>query len=510
MGALSPLRMRWLPHDAGSCNTGRVIRWLRAHAPRPHVSAPLARLRLRTKVSMFFGLLALVASVSLSVVTYTITRSSLLDQRATTAKQQAIGNAARVLAVLRSQPAADEFRSAFANVDPEQGDGFNLVQRSDGELVGFDLRSLEAFPPELRAAVEDGQSGIQRFYFNGNYYIGAGVDLADVGAQYFEAFPLASTERNLQSLAIAFTVGSAVTVILASSIGVWTGRRLLRPLARITDAAGEIAAGDLRTRVARERDRDLEPLVESFNGMADAVQARIEREERFTSDVSHELRSPITALAAATDVLDGRRDELPERARQAVDVVVDQVRRFDGMVLDLLELSRIDAGASDLHLERVDLVSLTRRVAGRYGFAGLPVEVAGEVSSDNGCQATIDRIRFERILGNLLDNAKHHAEGPVRVVIEPAPHPYVDIVVEDAGPGIDEDERVRIFERFTRGKASRHRVGTGLGLALVSEHVQALGGMTWVEDRPGGGSRFVVRLVRGADDDSGATIGFAS
>lgn len=455
---------------------------------------------------MFFGLLALIASVSLSVVTYTITRSSLLDQRATAAKQQAIGNAARVLVDLRRQPGADEFRIAFADVDPEQEDGFNLVQRSDGELVGFDLRSLDAFPPELRAAVEDGQSGIQRFYFNGDYYIGAGVYLADVDADYFEAFPLTSTERNLRSLLIAFTVGSAVTAILASSIGVWTGRRLLRPLGRVTNAAGEIAAGDLRTRVAPERDRDLEPLVDSFNGMADAVQARIEREERFTSDVSHELRSPITALAAATDVLEGRREELPERTRQVVDVVIDQVRRFDGMVLDLLELSRIDAGAADLHLEVADVVGLSRRIAGRYGFAELPIDVIDGAHRS----ATVDRIRFERILGNLLDNAKNHANGPTRIVIESAPGAFVDVVVEDAGPGVDDEERSRIFERFTRGQTSRHRVGTGLGLALVAEHAHALGGEAWVEDRPGGGSRFVIRLLRGADETPGETGGAGS
>ena len=155
--------------------------------------------------------------------------------------------------------------------------------------------------------------------------------------------------------------------------------------------------------------------------MADAVQARIEREARFASDVSHELRSPITALAAAAEVINGRRGELPDRTQQALDVVVGQVRRFDDMVIDLLELSRIDAGATDLHTEEVDVAMLCRRVASRNGFAELPIDVAGHPGG-NGAPVTavVDKLRFERILANLLENAAHHGGGPLRISIEPA------------------------------------------------------------------------------------------
>jgi hypothetical protein len=135
--------------------------------------------------------------------------------------------------------------------------------------------------------------------------------------------------------------------------------------------------------------------------MADAVQERIEREQRFASDVSHELRSPITALTAAVEVLDARRSDLPERTQQALDVVVSQVRRFDAMVIDLLELSRLEAGAQDLHPESVDIVELCDRVSQRFGYGELPIEVHRRANR----RALVDRVRFERILGNLLDNA---------------------------------------------------------------------------------------------------------
>ena len=109
--------------------------------------------------------------------------------------------------------------------------------------------------------------------------------------------------------------------------------------------------------------------------MADALQSRIQREARFASDVSHELRSPITALAAAVEVLDKRREEVPERSRQALDVVVNQVRRFDLMVLDLLEISRFDAGVAELNCEPVVLGDFVQRVAAANGFGDVPIDV---------------------------------------------------------------------------------------------------------------------------------------
>jgi signal transduction histidine kinase len=320
------------------------------------------------------------------------------------------------------------------------------------------------------------------------------IPIAEVEADYYEAFELDSTADTLSSILLALVIGSAITVLLATGVGIWTSRRLVQPLGRITDAAGEIASGDLSTRVALEGDPDLDRLVNSFNDMADAVQARIEREARFASDVSHELRSPITALAAAAEVIHGRRGELPDRTQQALDVVVGQVRRFDAMVIDLLELSRIDAGATELHTEEVDIVALCRRIIDRNGFRDLPLDVPDHAGNGSPLSATVDKLRFERILANLLENANHHGGGPTRVSIERTDGPFLLVVVEDAGPGVARGERLRIFERFARGSAARHRIGTGLGLALVSEHATAQGGDAWVEDRPSGGARFVVRI----------------
>ena len=148
-----------------------------------------------------------------------------------------------------------------------------------------------------------------------------------------------------------------------------------------------------------ERSRPRPPR-RTFNDMADAVQTRIEREVRFASDVSHELRSPITALSAAVEVLDARRNDLPDRTQQALDVVVSQIRRFDDMVIDLLELSRIDAGVTDLHTETVDLAELCdrvsapvrlRRAAHRRPPPGAPASPWSTGSGSSASSATCSR-----------------------------------------------------------------------------------------------------------------------
>lgn len=442
-------------------------------------------LRLRTRVTLFFSLTALVASLALAVVTYAVARSVLIEQRQETARNQAYTNAQTILDQLINDQQVEtrDLRT--------EDEGFALLILSDGQRALTDFsRSQFDFPTELVAAVGLGSSAQQRYDLDGAPYVAIGIDMPAVGAKYFEAVPMESTESNLRAIATALTIGSIVTIVLAGALGWWTSRRLLRPLSRVATAAGEIASGGLDARMPAESDPDLDRLASSFNEMADAVQTRIEREARFASDVSHELRSPITALTAAVEVLDGRRADLPDRTQQALDVVVSQVRRFDSMVMDLLELSRIDAGSTELHREDVDPRDLIPRIAQRYGFGDVPFEIDRKVPA----LIKLDKLRFERILANLLDNAREHGGGPVRVSMEMRGRHAFVLAVDDAGPGVARGERSRIFERFARGSAARHRVGTGLGLSLVAEHAQAHGGEAWVEDRPGGGARFLVSI----------------
>ena len=441
---------------------------------------------------MFFSLTALVASLALAVVTYGVARSFLVDQRSKVIEAQAISNATLVQRTLLGPPVPDkEAISKLVLSLKQSGEGFAFLNVADsGEF--HDARfQRSSFPAELMGAVvAQGGGETQRFSFEGEPYMAVGINIPSAHAQYYEAVPLSDTDSALRSISTALLIGIAVTTIFAGALGWSTSRRLLRPISRVSTAAGEIASGGLDTRMAPEADPDLARLVKSFNDMADAVQTRFEREARFASDVSHELRSPITALTAAVEVLDGRRADLPERSQQALDVVVGQVRRFDQMVMDLLELSRIDAGSTEMLREEVDIEELVTRIAHRYGFGETPIEIDPKVPRT----VRVDKLRFERILANLLDNAREHAGGPSRIKVEPHGRHGIALSVDDAGPGVARGERARIFERFARGSAARHRVGTGLGLALVAEHAQAHGGEAWVEDRPGGGARFKVSI----------------
>ncbi len=468
---------------------------------------PRIRLGLRGRMVTFFGLAALAAAIALSLVTYASTRSYLLGQRTDVAKRQAFNNAQLVRTVIAGD--RSNVADVMTNIRSERG-GYAVLhlEATETSVESFyaqePLRFTQSnLPPELIDRTIAGASGRQRFSFNGQPYEGVGVAIPSLGAQYFEAFPLSDVQTTLRTIQTTLVVGVILITIAAGILGLTMSRTVLQPLARVTKAANTIATGGLDTRLDPENDPELDQLVESFNEMADAVQARIEREQRFASDVSHELRSPVTALAAAVDVIVARRDDFTDRNRQAIDIVASQVRRFDRTVVDLLELSRLDAGASESQLEDVDVVDFVGRIMARHGFAAVPIVVDGAHQAEP--RPLLDRRRLERILVNLLENARDHAGGATRVVIDIQSETVV-ISVDDAGPGVAVSERDRIFERFARGSASRNSTGSGLGLAIVAEHARALGGEATVDNAPDGGARFVVTVSRrlGANDGEGS------
>jgi signal transduction histidine kinase len=229
--------------------------------------------------------------------------------------------------------------------------------------------------------------------------------------------------------------------------------------------------------------------------MAQALQDRVERDTRFASDVSHELRSPLMTLAASIEVLENQRDELPERAQAALDLMSGDIDRFRQLVEDLLEISRFDAGVVRLELDEVHLAELVMQAVSASTDSDVPVELDAELA---GVVVEADKRRLVRVIANLIGNAAKYAGGATAVSLRKVDD-GVQIAVEDRGPGVAEDDRALIFDRFSRGSSAGRRGssdGVGLGLALVAEHVRLHGGNVWVEDRADGeeGARFVIEL----------------
>lgn len=430
-------------------------------------------------------------SATLSVLTYGLVRTNLVQQREESAVNQAYVDARLVRDGLRS-PATSGITQVLASLDTPEHAGvvLHVDDRwfANSLLVGRDL-----IPGALRRAVAEGRPARQRFDSGGEPWLAVGVPIPRGGPELFEAFSLAEVDRTLEVLGYSLAGAALLTTMAGAAVGRWASARVLRPLSNVSDAAAAIGEGSLDVRLVSPPDKDLARLAESFNSMVSALADRIERDARFASDVSHELRSPLTTLSTSLDVLRTRREELGERGRSAFDLVDAEVRRFQRLVEDLLEISRFDAGVAELEVEEVDL-----RVLVRHAIARSAPEVPVRVEVGPGGATVLgDKRRLERVVANLVENAAAYGGGATSIGLVRRAG-MVQVLVEDEGAGVPVTERRKVFERFFRGSAAGSRGaggGSGLGLALVAEHVRLHGGRVWVEEGPNDrGARFVVEL----------------
>jgi two-component system sensor histidine kinase MtrB len=437
------------------------------------------------------GVTGLLVAVAGAFLTYAAARQYLVEQRESTAVHQAYVNARLARNVLRTDE--PDVRGFIASLGG--GTASESILRYRGEAFATSLViGPDQIPRGLERVVAEGDVGHQRYRdAAGGLHLAVGVPVAAVEADYYELFSLAELERTLELLAQALGIGVAGAALVAATVGWLAANRLVRPLRPVADAAELIAGGALDTRLSVPADPDLRRLTEAFNRMAEALEARIERETRFAADVSHEVRSPLAAVAAAVEIINRRRDQLPPQVTEAFTVLSEKVALFQRMVLDLLEISRLDGGTAVLSEDAVEVRHLIDRMADLHGVRGATVEVAADVPS----HIRADRRRLAQAIGNIFDNANRYAGGVTRISVT-APGPdQVRIEIDDGGPGIDEEERDAIFGRFARGAAGTaagSSTGTGLGLALTAEHIRLHGGRVWVEEAGAGGARFVVEL----------------
>jgi two-component system sensor histidine kinase MtrB len=329
--------------------------------------------------------------------------------------------------------------------------------------------------------------------------------------QLYYVFPFTQQQATLVLVQrILVGVGLALVVLLAAIASLVT-RWVVLPVRHAAQAAQRVSAGHLEERMQVLGVDDLAALATSFNDMAASLQSKLRELEdlssvqrQFVSDVSHELRAPLTTIRMAADLLFESRQDLDQASGRSVELLQSQLERFETMVVDLLEISRFDAGAATLDADLIDVCDLVRRSADDAQQLaerkGSRIEFRLPAT---GCLAEVDRRRVERILRNILVNAVEHGEGKDVVVTAAIDSAAIAVSVRDYGVGLRPGDQHRVFERFWRADPARARTtgGTGLGLAISLEDARLHGGWLQAWGEPGKGSVFRLTLPRVVGQD---------
>ena len=303
-------------------------------------------------------------------------------------------------------------------------------------------------------------------------------------------------DARLYAVALAVVV---LAVVLAAAVS-WP---LLAPIGVLRLGAARLGEGDLTARVPERGATELADLARSFNAMADGLERDDARRRQWTSDVAHELRSPLQNLRGQ---LESAQDGLMAADDRWYDSILDEVGQLGHLVDDLQTLTLVDSERLVLDRRPLDLADLARDVVRahetRATAAGVDIDVLG------AGRAEVDERRMRQVLGNLLDNALRHtpAGGSVRVTVEPSTA-GLTVEVSDTGEGIAEDVLPSVFDRFRRADSARGRAtgGSGLGLAIVRGLVEAHGGTIEIDSEPGVGTDVVIALPAGGPDDTPRT-----
>ena len=333
------------------------------------------------------------------------------------------------------------------------------------------------------------------------------VPVAGTYELYF-LYSLQSEQERLAFLQRMLALAGAALVVLLGTMTWIVTRQVVRPVRMAAEVAERLADGHLEERMPVRGQDELATLGRSFNEMAESLQEQIIRMEqlgalqrRFVSDVSHELRTPLTTIRMAGEVLHASRDEFEPGIKRSAELLLMQIDRFEDLLVDLLEISRFDAGAAVLDAEGRDVRdAVTAVVEQSASLAERKGSWLSVVLPEQRCQADIDQRRVERILRNLLVNAIEHAEGTTVEVTLAADAAAVAVTVRDTGVGMTLEESEHVFDRFWRADPARARTtgGSGLGLAISLEDAHLHGGWLEVWSRPAQGACFRLTLPRRA------------
>jgi len=393
---------------------------------------------------------------------------------------------------------------------------YRVVIKSDGPEIQAlsDVFDPDPVPAALRRVVEQGKHAMQYARVQSSksgplvpgLIIGESVPGQGGLFEIYYLFPLTAEQDTIALVQRTVLLAGLGLVLFVAMIAVLVTRQVVRPVRVAAGTAARVAGGDLSQRIRVRGSDDIARLGQAFNEMAGSLQRQIQRLEqlsrlqrRFTSDVSHELRTPLTTIRMAAEMLHTRRGDFSPQVARSAELLQAELDRFEGLLGDLLEISRYDAGVARLEAEDLDLRSVVTRaadsqqiLAARHGC-----EIVTHLP-DQPVPIEIDSRRVERILRNLLGNALDHGDGHPIVVTVAADDVAAAVTVRDYGVGLRPGEAGFVFDRFWRGDPSRSRLtgGTGLGLAISLEDARLHGGWLEAWGERGVGAQFRLTLPR--------------
>lgn len=380
---------------------------------------------------------------------------------------------------------------------------------------GTNLVSTSSIDAEFRLALIADRSQLWTYgpirYINGvsvpGLIVGAPLDIPSLGDyNLYYLFPLTQEQQTLDLVRGAVLLTGALLLVLLTLIARLVTRLVVNPVREAARTAALLAEGQLSERMTVRGEDELAQLATTFNDMASSLQQQIKQleelsrvQQRFVADVSHELRTPLTTIRMAADLMFERRVEFDAATSRAAELLQNQLDRFEELLVDLLEISRFDAGAAVLDVEACDVNALVARAVEQARPLAIRIDTSLDfIESPVSAVVAADSRRINRVVRNLLDNAIEHSDGKGVVVTVGADNDAVAITVRDFGLGLRPGESGLVFNRFWRADPARARTtgGTGLGLSIAYEDARLHGGWLEAWGEPGQGSNFRLTLPR--------------
>lgn len=327
-------------------------------------------------------------------------------------------------------------------------------------------------PAPLRGVVGRGQRVVTFVSGSGRTArVWGGAPVAGLASGIYISRSFAEEDRQLAALRRLLIIATVLATVLAAAVGLVLASGLSLRLRRAAAAARRVTTGELGARIGMQGSDEVGALARAVDEMADALNQRIVRERRFAADTAHELRTPVSSLVTAAELLP---------AGRAAAIVRESVDRLRRLIEQLLEIARLESDLDAVQLDTVDLVSFAR--AAQRVFPAL------EVEAEAGASTVTDLARLERIVANLAENAFRYGHPPV--VLRVADDM---IAVSDHGAGFSPELLAHATDRFVVGDTARGE-GVGLGLAIVAEHARTIGAQLTLANRPDGGAVTSVRF----------------